>query len=69
MAMEVTNLVHIMFQIWITDVFLNGHFISLGSIIIHGDLGMKIDPLETVFPKVSEIKIIDGYMNCSPSYW
>ncbi|KAJ0180881.1 hypothetical protein K1T71_002966 [Dendrolimus kikuchii] len=55
-AMEITNLLHIMFQIWIVDKFLNGSFISLGpSVLGEDDWKNHIaDPLETVFPKVTK---------------
>ncbi|XP_075989914.1 innexin 7 [Anticarsia gemmatalis] len=54
-AMEITNLLHVMFQIWIINKFLNGHFISLGpSVLNYGDWDQIADPLETVFPKVTK---------------
>lgn len=55
--MEVVNLLHIMFQIWLTDIFLNGHFIGLGPRIVNGNFDEIADPLETIFPKVSNIVI------------
>ncbi|XP_013187972.1 innexin inx7 [Amyelois transitella] len=54
-AMEVTNLLHVMFQIWLINIFLNGHFINLGSTVINFRNWEGIaDPLETVFPKVTK---------------
>ncbi|XP_072935359.1 innexin inx7 [Epargyreus clarus] len=54
-AMEVTNLLHVMLQIWLINVFLNGHFISLGSQVLNYRRWDEIaDPLETVFPKVTK---------------
>lgn len=53
-GMEVANLLHLILQIWLTDLFLNGHFISLGPKIMHGDFEDIADPLETVFPKVTK---------------
>ncbi|XP_045452166.1 innexin inx7 [Melitaea cinxia] len=54
-SMEVVNLLHIMFQIWIVNVFLNGGFISLGSKVLHPSQWGKIaDPLELIFPKVTK---------------
>jgi hypothetical protein len=54
--MEVANLLHVMFQIWIINEFLNGHFISLGgNVLSFKDWDEIADPLETVFPKVSII--------------
>lgn len=53
--MEVTNLLHVMFQIWIVNMFLNGQFISLGSNVIgYDDWDGIADPLETIFPKVKK---------------
>lgn len=54
--MEVTNLLHVMFQIWIVNIFLNGQFITLGpNVVGYKDWSGIADPLETVFPKVSII--------------
>ncbi|XP_014359474.2 innexin inx7 [Papilio machaon] len=54
-TMEVVNLVHLMVQIWLIDVFLNGQFISLGSnVLSYGDWEQITDPLETIFPKVTK---------------
>ncbi|KOB57548.1 Innexin [Operophtera brumata] len=53
--MEITNLLHVMFQIWVINWFLNGQFISLGGQIMSFDDWNQIaDPLETVFPKVTK---------------
>lgn len=54
-AMEVTNLLHVMFQIWIINKFLNGNFIALGPrIMAFKNWDDIADPLETVFPKVTK---------------
>ncbi|KAG6459704.1 hypothetical protein O3G_MSEX011559 [Manduca sexta] len=54
-AMEVTNLLHVMFQIWIINMFLNGAFISLGARVLNTSEWNHIaDPLELVFPKVTK---------------
>ncbi|RVE55225.1 hypothetical protein evm_000123 [Chilo suppressalis] len=54
-AMEVVNLLHVMFQIWLIDKFLNGHFIDLGPRVLEFRNWNNIaDPLETVFPKVTK---------------
>ncbi|XP_026501138.1 innexin inx7 [Vanessa tameamea] len=54
-AMEVVNLLHVMFQIWMINLFLNGKFISLGaSVLRYKEWSMIADPLETIFPKVTK---------------
>lgn len=54
-SMEVANLLHVMFEIWIINVFLNGQFIALGGRILNfHDWNQINDPLETVFPKVTK---------------
>ncbi|XP_041973854.1 innexin inx7 [Aricia agestis] len=54
-AMEVANLLHLMFQVWMIDMFLHGNFISLGSKVIgFSDWNQISDPLELVFPKVTK---------------
>ncbi|XP_068628874.1 innexin inx7 [Battus philenor] len=54
-ALELTNLLHLMFQIWIINIFLNGQFISLGSnVLAYNDWNQIADPLETIFPKVTK---------------
>ncbi|XP_050553199.1 innexin inx7-like [Spodoptera frugiperda] len=54
-AMEVTNLLHVIFEIWIINKFLNGSFISLGPRVLNlSEWGNIADPLETVFPKVTK---------------
>lgn len=53
-SMELLNLLHVTFQIWLINNFLNGHFIGLGTRIMsyrNWEHGIA-DPLETVFPKV-----------------
>lgn len=59
--MEVTNLVHVMLQIWLINRFLNGHFLDLGPWVLGTtDWNQIADPLETVFPKVQFHIIIQG---------
>ncbi|XP_050357551.1 innexin inx7 [Nymphalis io] len=54
-SMEVANLLHVMFQIWMINLFLNGKFISLGaSALRYKEWNMIADPLETIFPKVTK---------------
>ncbi|CAH0722146.1 unnamed protein product, partial [Brenthis ino] len=54
-AMEITNLVHLMFQIWMINLFLKGNFISLGANVLQfKNWNLIVDPLETVFPKVTK---------------
>ncbi|CAH0747751.1 unnamed protein product [Diatraea saccharalis] len=54
-SMEVANLLHVMFQIWLIDRFLQGHFIDLGPRVLQFRNWDNIaDPLETVFPKVTK---------------
>lgn len=54
-SMEVVNLLHVMFEIWIINKFLNGHFIGLGPRVLnYEDWNQIADPLETVFPKVTK---------------
>ncbi|CAG5034987.1 unnamed protein product [Parnassius apollo] len=54
-SMEVVNLLHLMFQIWMIDIFLKGQFIGLGAgILNYGDWEQINDPLEMIFPKVTK---------------
>ncbi|XP_059056514.1 innexin inx7-like [Achroia grisella] len=54
-AMEITNLVHVVFQIWLINLFLNGEFIGLGPKVMNfHDWDEIADPLEAVFPKVTK---------------
>lgn len=52
--MEVLNFLHVMLQIWVINMFLDGKFIGLGpGVLNYRDWEHRIaDPLETVFPKV-----------------
>ncbi|XP_052758845.1 innexin inx7-like [Galleria mellonella] len=55
MAMEVANLLHVMFQIWLINRFLNGEFIGLGpKVLSFSDWNEIADPLEAIFPKVTK---------------
>lgn len=51
-AMEVLNLLNVMFQVYMTNRFLNGQFLGLGAKVTTTDWDKIADPLETVFPKV-----------------
>ncbi|XP_049887980.1 innexin inx7 [Pectinophora gossypiella] len=54
-AMEVVNLLHVMLQIWLINIFLNGNFLCLGPWVMSVQNWNNIaDPLETVFPKVTK---------------
>ncbi|KAI8429422.1 hypothetical protein MSG28_000063 [Choristoneura fumiferana] len=54
-AMEIVNLLHLMFQVWIVNCFLNGQFMDLGvKVIGFKDWNNIADPLENVFPKVTK---------------
>ncbi|KAM3957025.1 innexin inx7-like [Aphomia sociella] len=54
-AMEVVNLLHVMLQIWLVNMFLNGEFISLGTKVLnYTDWDEIADPLESIFPKVTK---------------
>lgn len=66
--MEVTNLLHVMLQIWLINWFLNGQFISLGGhILSFSDWNQIVDPLETVFPKVRLPSVIMIHCQFLPS--
>ncbi|KAI5637323.1 innexin domain-containing protein [Phthorimaea operculella] len=52
-AMEVTNLLHVMLQIWLNNIFLSGQFITLGPWVLGADRN-EVNPLEHVFPKVTK---------------
>ncbi|XP_045760369.1 innexin inx7-like [Maniola jurtina] len=53
--MEIANLVHLMFQIWMIDIFLNGAFMGLGpSVLDYKEWQQINDPLERIFPKVTK---------------
>ncbi|XP_050663674.1 innexin inx7 [Leptidea sinapis] len=54
-SMEVLNLLHVMLEVWIINIFLHGSFINLGpSVIAYKNWQEIADPLETVFPKVTK---------------
>ncbi|XP_037871916.1 innexin inx7 [Bombyx mori] len=54
-SMEVANLLHVMFQVWVINKFLNGAFMSLGPRVLETkDWSHIVDPLELVFPKVTK---------------
>ncbi|XP_077284551.1 innexin inx7-like [Arctopsyche grandis] len=52
---EVLNLLNLMFQIYLTDVFLGGYFWGIGSQVWNNvDWDDYLDPLDVVFPKVTK---------------
>ncbi|XP_038209464.1 innexin inx7 [Zerene cesonia] len=54
-SLEVVNLLHVMFQVWVVNKFLHGSFMGLGPHVLNlKDWQNKTDPLETVFPKVTK---------------
>lgn len=50
---ESLNFVNVIFQIYITNKFLSGQFMSLGADVWNEGLESSVDPLDEVFPKVS----------------
>ena len=56
---EFLNLVNIVGQMYLMDVFFNGHFTSYGSDILHisnMDAEKRVDPMAKVFPKMAKCK-------------
>ncbi|KAH1022620.1 innexin inx7 [Dendroctonus ponderosae] len=51
---ECLNLLNVLLQIYITDRFLNGQFMSLGANVWRQGLESSVDPLDVVFPKVTK---------------
>lgn len=51
---EYLNLFNIVFQVYVTNRFLGGHFYSLGPNFIKDDFRGIMDTLDTVFPKVTK---------------
>jgi len=54
---EFLNLVNIVGQMYLMDVFFNGHFTSYGSDILHisnMDAEKRVDPMAKVFPKMAK---------------
>lgn len=50
---ECLNLLNLMFQVYLTDLFLGGTFMSIGSQVWNNDnWDDYMDPLDVVFPKV-----------------
>lgn len=49
---EVLNFAHVILQVYITDVFLGGKFLSLGIDFMNDDFKGEMDVLDIVFPKV-----------------
>lgn len=50
---EILNLAHVFLQIYVTDKFLGGQFLSLGIDFIQDDFKGEMDVLDIVFPKVN----------------
>ncbi|CAK1548032.1 unnamed protein product [Leptosia nina] len=54
-TMEVVNLLHVIFQVWLSNKFLNGSFLGLGfNVLTFNGWGHISNPLEIVFPKVTK---------------
>ncbi|XP_022113086.2 innexin inx7 [Pieris rapae] len=54
-TMEVANLMHIIFEVWLSNVFLHGCYIGLGfNVLSFSGWGDISNPLETIFPKVTK---------------
>ena len=56
---EFLNLVNIVGQMYLMDVFFNGHFTSYGSDILrisNMDSEKRVDPMAKVFPKMAKCK-------------
>lgn len=53
-ACELMNLVNIVVQIYVTNIFLAGQFYSLGFNFMEDDFTGPMDVLDTVFPKVTK---------------
>uniref|UniRef100_A0A336MRI1 Innexin n=1 Tax=Culicoides sonorensis TaxID=179676 RepID=A0A336MRI1_CULSO len=51
---EILNFLHVILQIYITDMFLGGKFLSLGIDFINDDFKGEMDVLDIVFPKVTK---------------
>lgn len=51
---EFMNLANLLLNIWLTNAFLNGHFLSLGPKLMREGLDSNVDPLDVVFPKMTK---------------
>ena len=51
---EFLNLMNIVGQMYLMDVFFDGHFISYGSEILIMDAEKRVDPMAKVFPKMAK---------------
>jgi len=49
---EILNFINVIMQIYLTDWFLGGAFLSLGRLVSEPVSKDKMDPLDVVFPKV-----------------
>ncbi len=54
MACEILNLLNVLLQVFITNVFLAGHFYQLGFDFIEEDFSGMMDCLDVVFPKITK---------------
>ncbi|CAG9840089.1 unnamed protein product [Diabrotica balteata] len=54
MLVEVINFIHIIIQIAITNRFLGGKFLRLGSTVWRNGLDSSVDILDEVFPKITK---------------
>lgn len=51
---EILNLINVLAQIYITDLFLGGAFMGLGQQVAQTRFGEIMDPLDIVFPKMTK---------------
>lgn len=51
---EFLNFVHVILQVHITNSFLSGQFLHLGTEIVRNGIDSSVDPLDIVFPKVTK---------------
>lgn len=54
MFCELLNLLNVILQIYLTNEFLSGQFLSLGADVWREGLESSVDPLDEVFPKVTK---------------
>lgn len=63
---EFLNLVNIIGQMYLMDVFFNGHFTNYGSDILkisNMDAEKRVDPMAKVFPKMAKCKSVNKSLN------
>ena len=68
---EFLNLVNIIGQMYLMDVFFNGHFTNYGSDILkisNMDAEKRVDPMAKVFPKMAKCKSVNKIFESSNFY-